>query len=202
MHLRSLAVTLPDAAWIVVHDLRIRGRIDPATIDDAVLDVIVTAELAQPRSHGLVLTSAGRRAHEEWARVAHESEQERSLRRAYESFLPLNRELLVLCHDWQVRPGGTPNDHRDARYDWSVVDRLHTLDDRAAGVARRAAKALDRLARHRERLSHALARVDDGEHEWFTSPRIDSYHTVWMHLHEDLLLALGIERASEPDVTA
>ena len=33
--------------------------------------------------------------------------------------------------------------------------------------------------------------------EWFTKPVIDSYHTVWFELHEDLLATLGIERASE-----
>jgi len=192
-------VTLPDVAWIVVHDLRIRGRVDPATVDDAVLDTMITAELVEQRARTLVLTPTGRLAHEQWARVPPDSDQERALRRAYESFLPLNRDLLVLCHDWQVRPGGAPNDHRDTHYDWSVIDRLHALDERAGGVARRAARALDRLTHHRVRLEHALVRVDAGEHEWFTSPRIDSYHTVWMHLHEDLLLALGIERASEPD---
>jgi hypothetical protein len=37
----------------------------------------------------------------------------------------------------------------------------------------------------------------EGETEWLTSPRVDSYHTVWMQLHEDLLLALGRDRASE-----
>ena len=36
---------------------------------------------------------------------------------------------------------------------------------------------------------------NEGDHEWLTSPRIDSYHTVWMQLHEDLLLALGKNRA-------
>jgi hypothetical protein len=59
------------------------------------------------------------------------------------------------------------------------------------------ATTLDRFDTHRARLRTALKRVDDGEPDWFTSPRIDSYHTVWMQLHEDLLLALGIERSSE-----
>ena len=27
---------------------------------------------------------------------------------AYERFLPLNRELIRICNDWQVRPGGVP----------------------------------------------------------------------------------------------
>ena len=37
----------------------------------------------------------------------------------------------------------------------------------------------------------------EGDTEWITSPSIDSYHTVWMQLHEDLLLALGRDRATE-----
>ena len=44
----------------------------------------------------------------------------------------------------------------------------------------------------------AREKVEDGEHDWFTSPRIDSYHTVWMQWHEDLLLALGREREQDP----
>ncbi|HEX5614494.1 MAG TPA: MarR family transcriptional regulator [Acidimicrobiia bacterium] len=195
-------MTLPDAAWTVVHEVRMRGRVDPATIADDVLEAILAAAFAETRPHGIVLTRAGRVAHEVWARVEPGSDQEAALLRSYEAFLPLNRELLALCHDWQLKPGGAPNDHRDARYDWAVIDRLHAFDDRAGGVVRRAAKALDRLAGYRAGLEHALTRVDDGERDWFTSPRIDSYHTVWMHLHEDLLLALGIERASESDARA
>jgi hypothetical protein len=29
---------------------------------------------------------------------------------------------------------------------------------------------------------------------------IDSYHSVWFELHEDLLATLGIERGSEPQM--
>jgi hypothetical protein len=54
-----------------------------------------------------------------------------------------------------------------------------------------------RFEGYRPRLRDARERVNEGEHEWLTSPRIDSYHTVWMQLHEDLLLALGLDRASE-----
>ena len=32
-----------------------------------------------------------------------------------------------------------------------------------------------------------------------TKPMIDSYHSVWFELHEDLLATLGIERGSEPE---
>jgi hypothetical protein len=54
-----------------------------------------------------------------------------------------------------------------------------------------------RFATYRPRLRAARVRVAEGETDWLTSPRIDSYHTVWMELHEDLLIALGRDRASE-----
>ena len=43
-----------------------------------------------------------------------------------------------------------------------------------------------------------MKQVDEGAVEWLTSPRCDSYHTVWMQLHEDLLLAIGGDRGNEP----
>ena len=76
--------------------------------------------------------------HDAWARVVAGTETEEAVTRAYERFLPLNAEFLRLCHDWQVRPGNVPNDHGDVAYDWSVIDRLRALDERAgAGPAPR-----------------------------------------------------------------
>jgi hypothetical protein len=98
----------------------------------------------------------------------------------------LNRELLRVCHDWQREPG-----------DWSVFDRAKALDDRIAPITNRIAATVARFAAYRSQLRDALARVEAGEHDWLTSPRVDSYHTVWMRLHEDLLLALGADRADE-----
>lgn len=116
----------------------------------------------------------------------------------YEAFRPLNREVLQLCTDWQLRPGGAPNDHRDAAYDWSVIDRLEALDERAGPLLRRLAGVEARFAPYRDRLRAARRRLSEGEHEWLTSPRVDSYHTVWMELHEELLSALGLTRNTEP----
>jgi hypothetical protein len=58
----------------------------------------------------------------------------------------------------------------------------------------------ERLARfdgYGRRFRDALGRVQAGEVEWFTRPMMDSYHTGWFELHEDLLATLGIERAKE-----
>jgi hypothetical protein len=110
----------------------------------------------------------------------------------------MNREVLRVCTDWQVRPGGAPNDHTDTAYDWSVIDRLEALDDRAGPLLRRLAGADSRFGGYCGRLRAARRRVVDGERDWLTSPRVDSYHTVWMELHEALLAALGLERQAAP----
>jgi hypothetical protein len=122
------------------------------------------------------------------------SREEAECTGVYESFEPLNREVLQVCTDWQVRPGGAPNDHADAAYDWSVIDRLVGVDERVGPLLRRLSGAVGRFAPYRERLRSARRRVEGGERDWFTSPRVNSYHTVWMELHEDLLAALGRER--------
>jgi hypothetical protein len=58
-------------------------------------------------------------------------------------------------------------------------------------------KPVPRFAGYRSRLSDAVDRISD-DRAWLASPRCDSYHTVWMQLHEDLLIAVGVNRADEP----
>ena len=64
-------------------------------------------------------------------------------------------------------------------------------------MVRSLGRRVSRFAQYRDRLRGARRRVQDHEHDWLLSPRIDSYHTVWMQLHEDLLLGLGLDRAEE-----
>ena len=174
--------------------LRLRGRIaDPGDADAA---AVVARAHATERAGQLVLTPAGR-VEADTAFLAPED----AVRDAYEQFLPRNAELLRVCHDWQVRAGGGPNDHRDVAYDWGVVDRLVRIDDRIGPVVRRLGRRAPLFEGYRERLRHARRQVEDGAHEWFTSPRIDSYHTVWMELHEHFLVALGLERGAESTET-
>jgi hypothetical protein len=115
---------------------------------------------------------------------------------AYRRFLHLNPQLLQVCTDWQLR-GGSLNDHTDAGYDAAVIERLRAVDAAAQPVCADLAAALDRFATYGPRLRAALRRVEQGEHDWFAKPVIDSYHTVWFELHEDLLVTLGLERSKE-----
>ncbi len=180
----------------LLHQLRLRGAM-PDVADREMAEALVVEGLAVRRCERLALTPQGREAADARARLRAGSDEEAAVRIAYETFLPLNAALLQLTTDWQVRPGNVPNDHADRTYDWTVIGRLETLDEQVGPVARRLGGAVPRFGGYRERLRAARVRVTEGEHEWFASPKCDSYHTVWMQLHEDLLLALGVERGAE-----
>lgn len=118
----------------------------------------------------------------------------------YGQFGVVNAELLVICTDWQVRAGVDPpelNDHADASYDATVLDRLGGLHDRACEMLDELEGLLPRFAGYRPRLDTALDRAGGGDVDWVTKPMIDSYHTVWFELHEDLLATLGRQRSDE-----
>jgi hypothetical protein len=186
-----------DTALALLHELRLRGMIEGLEGDRAAGRLIADG-MAVPRGRFLALTPMGREGADARGRLPGGSGQETAARRAYDAFLPLNAELLKVTTDWQVGPGGAPNDHDDASYDWDVIGRLEAIDERAGPIVHRVANEVERFAGYRRRLQEALVRVKDGDHQWFASPRCDSYHTVWMLLHEDLLLALGLARAGEP----
>lgn len=179
----------------LLHALRVRGMIeDPG---DGAADAVVTSGHAVRKRTLLALTPAGRAAADAQLRLGDGTPERNAAAAAYEGFGPLNASVIKVCHDWQVRPGGAPNDHRDHSYDWAVIDRLTALDEQAGPLVRRLAKVVQRFDGYRERLREARLRAADGGREWLASPRCDSYHTVWMQLHEDLLVALGLERGSE-----
>lgn len=185
---------LSEEAWAILHDLRLRG-FRPGT-DGPAEEELLAAGVAMTRGANLALTSAGREAHAAWARLAPGSEEETLARHAYERFLTLNGEFLRLCTDWQLKPGNEPNDHSDAAYDFKVLERLDRLDERAGQLLEGLGKMVTRFASYRSRLTDALDKISD-DRAWFASPRCDSYHTVWMQLHEDLLTAVGVDRADE-----
>ncbi len=146
---------------------------------------------------GWSLTADGRREGER--RLAAELDAagaREAVRGCYDRFLALNPDLLAVCTDWQMR-GDAVNDHADAEYDQGVIDRLVDLHVRLRPILADLRSHLARFAGYSQRLRGALERVTEGERDWFTKPTIDSYHTVWFELHEDLLATLGLERSKE-----
>lgn len=132
-----------------------------------------------------------------WLRLPDEAPEREKVTRTFHAFLPANRRLRELCTAWQVRPDGSVNDHSDAGYDADVRDRLDDIHEATTPLLGRFSEALPRLVGYRARLEESLAKLDDGDNAWLASPLIDSYHTVWMHLHQELILALGLTRAED-----
>jgi hypothetical protein len=119
---------------------------------------------------------------------------------AYERFERINRELLALFTDWQMMPAGServPNDHSDPDYDHGVIDRLGQQHERAQRPLDQFAELDPRLGEYTRRLESAYDKVLAGEIDFVSGARVDSYHTVWFELHEDLLRMLGREREEQ-----
>lgn len=199
-----------DPSSLVLHALRLKGVADARAVSrssglgleevETVLGGATARQLVVERRGavpGWALTEAGRDAH---ARaVAAEvigTGCRRALAAAYAEFLALNEELLETCTAWQLRDG-VANDHLDPDHDDRCVARLGRVDRMVQPICDRLSGALARLGGYGERLRAAREQVESGRRDWFTRPVIDSYHTVWFELHEDILVTLGLERGGE-----
>jgi len=166
----------------------------------ALLAKLVAERLAESAAGSLRLTGAGEALAQEV--LAEDSRALRAERAgaALEDFQALDRRLKETVTAWQMREiGGTQalNDHSDFEYDARVLSRLAALHADAAAWLGPLASGLPRLARYGERLRCAAAAVKAGDPRYLASPRVDSYHSVWFELHEDLIRLAGRTRASE-----
>ncbi|MFE3855642.1 hypothetical protein ACFXPN_31460 [Streptomyces griseorubiginosus] len=158
---------------------------------------LVDAGLAMAKGPVVLPTERAKSLAARVLRVAAGSDEERRITAAYEAFLPVNRKIRDVCTAWQCRPDGTPNDHSDDVYDAGVRESLEDVHEAIQPVLRRLEQVLAGSDRYLPALEDALDRFDDGAPEWLASPLCDSYHTVWMRLHQELLLVLGISRAED-----
>jgi len=115
----------------------------------------------------------------------------------YTGFERLNTVLKQLITDWQTIPvhgERVPNDHDDKEYDSKIIDRLGDLHERVEDVLGQLASALPRMRIYRAKLTSALEKAEDGLIVWVSDAKIESYHTLWFELHEDLLRLMQRER--------
>jgi hypothetical protein len=204
---------MSDADLLALHALAVKKAGGPADVaailgaEEEAIAAALEAAAADGRAAGAkgtyMVSSSGREwLDERYPAVFAEFRADPAASEAYERFERINRELLALFTDWQMMPsaGGerVPNDHSDADYDHGVIDRLGAQHERAEKVLDRFAALDPRLGIYKTRLEEAYDKVLAGDIDWVSGARIDSYHTVWFELHEDLLRMLGREREEAP----
>jgi hypothetical protein len=190
----------------VLRTLRLKGRADAAGVAAATkldvadvqpaLDGLVASEQAREVNGNYMLLGPGRERLGELLDAERAGIDHGAVADAYERFTAVNGDFKQLANDWQMRDG-EPNDHTDPSYDGAVLGRLPSIHDRVTPVVGEVSGLVPRLAPYGERLGAALARVNAGEHEWLLRPLIDSYHTVWFELHEELIGLAGLSREAE-----
>jgi pyruvate,orthophosphate dikinase len=122
---------------------------------------------------------------------------------AIDDFLPIDGRMKEIVTAWQMREvDGEPvlNDHTDSAYDESVLAEFASLHQDAAAWLRPLTEGLARLELYVARLDRAADLVAGGNHAYIASPTVDSYHSVWFELHEDLIHLA--DRTREDEVAA
>ncbi len=190
---------------LVLHTLRVRGFVTPDGFRES-LGGHPAELLEQLAGAGLVrhiekrdmfgLLPPGKQRQEALLDEYAGDEVQAGLTARYDEFLALNDDFKQLCTDWQMRDGA-PNDHADADYDRTCTDKLAELAAAAVPLIGAMAEALPRMARYNERLATAAACVANGETNKFTGVMCESFHDIWMELHEDLIVLQRIDRVEE-----
>ncbi|OBF03775.1 hypothetical protein A5730_20945 [Mycobacterium sp. ACS4054] len=189
----------------VLQAVRLKGRVrpadlaatlneDPAQVTELIERLTVAGLLADGAT--VRITGSGRE------RLAALLDDERrgadraALQAAYDDFRPVNVDFKSLVTDWQLKggPGGSANTHDDAEYDAAVLARLDKVHERVLPIIDAAAAQLPRLSTYSTKLAAALGKIRGGDPAWLTRPLVDSYHTVWFELHEELISAVGLTR--------
>lgn len=140
----------------------------------------------------MAATPAGEARLEAWYAEDRANLDEAERESLHEKFRPLDVRLKEIANQWQVAEG---NDDWDARM--IAIESLSDLHDRTLTFLDEYRGTLPRLEEYRERSIHAHEMILEGETEYFVGTQVDSYHTLWFHLHEDLLRLLQRSREAE-----
>jgi hypothetical protein len=189
----------------VLQAIRLKGRVSEedlfATLGEDPADVAAT--LTQLIGAGLLVQGKTLRVSPEGrerlnALLAEERSgiDQNSLAKAYDDFRVVNNTFKALVADWQIKDG-QPNAHDDAEYDATVLNRLGAVHEQVSPIIATVTILLPRLGAYGEKLNSALVKIQAGDTIWLARPIIDSYHTVWFELHEELIVASGLTREEE-----
>ncbi|HEX3793606.1 MAG TPA: hypothetical protein VHV57_03820 [Acidimicrobiales bacterium] len=191
----------------ILQAARMKGRLSPedAAASSGLALAEVGVQLAELEASGMVtlvgstyrLTPEGRLRLEGLISDEQGSVDATELRGCYEDFDTFNTDLKAIITSWQIKGDGTANDHTDASYDAMIIERILKLDRAFTVLLSRMILVSPRLTPYVTRFGRAVNAMEEGDHSYVARPILDSYHTVWFELHEELIGLLGLTRAEE-----
>jgi hypothetical protein len=191
---------------ILILALKLRGmaRPDALAVMTGAAPEAIAAQLAALAADGLAsesrmgwrLTAAGSAAADAAWATERAGLDAAALAALHTAFHAPNAAFKAIIADWQIRDG-QPNDHQNAAHDDAVRARLVAIHAEMAGWLAALAALHPRMARYATRFDAALAGVMAGDNRLMAGPLIDSYHTIWFELHEELIRLSGLTRAAE-----
>jgi pyruvate,orthophosphate dikinase len=194
----------------VLRGLMVKGLVPPeglatalaSTADQVIpfLDGLLTEGLVEATAGSFRLTGEGKlKALDVFAADRERAGGEEACVAALNRFVLLDCRMKDLVTAWQIRDVANQvfNDHGDAAYDALILEQLGALHGEVVDWLTPIGTTLWRMACYRERLERALALARGGNQKFVASPRVDSYHSVWFELHEDLIRLSGRRRSDE-----
>lgn len=193
---------------LVLHGIAIKKHATPEEVSNTVgLDLDTTKSIIINAVDSGRVLKVGERVsltpaatmilNSEYPKVYSNFRENKFLLSSIEEFESLNNELKILMTSWQIISIGgkeIPNDHLDNEYDTKIITKLGDIHEKFEIIIDKLAKELERLHIYKEKLQQALEKAEDGDIKWVSDAKIESYHTVWFELHEDLLRIFGRDR--------
>jgi pyruvate,orthophosphate dikinase len=199
----------------VLHALMIKGFVVPNDLAPAmlstpdtvaeILDSLVAEGLAEIIGGNALagmfqLTADGKAFGGEGISSDRELWGEANATAALDDLLPLDQRMKDIVTGWQMREVNGEqvlNDHTDADHDGAVLADFQALHEDSSAWLTSLTEGLPRLSLYVERLTRAASQVAAGDTMYLASPRVDSFHSIWFELHEDLILLAGRTREEE-----
>jgi hypothetical protein len=113
-----------------------------------------------------------------------------------DEFRKLDAEMKIIISDWQgsyVDGVWTPNLHDNPEKDFSILERLFqlydslsTLFDKKKDVLNEHSELKTMVCTYMNKLKMSVEKIRNGEFNFIDDPNIESFHTVWMSLHQSL----------------
>jgi pyruvate,orthophosphate dikinase len=182
----------------LIRELAVRGSVPLDQVSGDLLDALIADRVAERAVGAARLTAAGKLAASELFAADRAAVGDERAAQLLNEFHAFDGRMKALVTAWQMRDVDgeqTFNDHSDAAYDAAVLRDLAALHADTAGWLEPLAGQFGRYDVYRSRLSQALDRARAGDQRYVASPRVDSYHSVWFELHEDLIRLSGKKRA-------